>query len=159
MVRSRELRAPKKVIMDIKTVVVGYDGSDCADRAVDAAVNLVNDGGVVHIVMAYDAPSNRQIKEAFAAVPPEYQASVDLLAGPRGQLENAAKYVTDKGTAAVHHLIDDDPASAILQIAAQEQADLIVVGSRGLGRAAQVVRGSVSTKIAHHSNINFLVVH
>lgn len=145
--------------MHIKTVVVGYDGSDCADRAVAAAISLVQDDGVVHIVMAYDAPSNREIKEAFAAVPAQYQSSIDLLATPRGQLEEAAQYVTESGRTAIHHLIDDDPASAIIDIADQEAADLIIVGSRGLGRAAQVVRGSVSTKIAHHSKVNFMVVH
>ena len=57
------------------------------------------------------------------------------------------------------HFVDEDPASAILDVADKVDADLIVVGSRGLGRASRLVRGSVSSKIANHAQRSFLVVH
>ena len=56
-------------------------------------------------------------------------------------------------------VIDDDPASAILDVAEKVEADLIVVGSRGLGRASRFVRGSVSAKVANHAHTSFLVLH
>jgi len=145
--------------MNVQTVVVGVDGSDCGHRALEAATHIVEAGGTVHVVSAYDAPSNHRVSNAYAEVPAEYKVNVDLLAEPRSVVENAAKSVADKGLIAVEHFIDNDPASAILDIAKEADADLIVVGSRGLGRAAQVLRGSVSTKIAHHSPIDFMVVH
>lgn len=145
--------------MDVKTVVVGYDGSHCAQRAVDAALAVLDPGGTAHLVLAYDAPTTRQVADAYAAVPPEYTASIDLLHGPRTDLEDAAKRVADQGFAVVDHFVDEDPAAAILHVADRVAADMIVVGSRGLGRAAQVLRGSVSTKIAHSSPVDFMVIH
>jgi len=145
--------------MDVNTIVVGYDGSDCSQRAIDAAVSVMNEGGIVHVVSAYDAPSARKIKDAYASVPEEFTASVDLMSGARGTLEAAAKGLVDQGYAVVEHFIDDDPASAILNVADEVKADMVVVGSRGLGRASQVVRGSVSTKIAHHAHVDFMVIH
>ena len=145
--------------MDVNTVVVGYDGSDNAKRAIDAARAVLSDGGTMHVVSAYDAPSAREVRDAYAEVPDEFTASIDLLAGPRTMLESATKALADQGVNVTPHFIDDDPASAILSIADDVDADMIVVGSRGLGRASQVLRGSVSTKIAHHSRVDFMVIH
>ena len=145
--------------MDINTIVVGYDGSDCSERAIDAALTVVNEDGTVHLVSAYDAPSGRQIKDAYASVPAELTSAIDLMSGPRSKLEEAARLGAEKGYTVVEHFIDDDPASAILDIADQVEATMLVVGSRGLGRASKVLRGSVSTKIVHHAHIDFMVVH
>jgi len=120
---------------------------------------VLNDGGTVHLVSAYDAPSARQVKDAYASVPAELTSAIDLMSGPRSKLEEAARLVADKGHTVVQHFIDDDPASAILDIADQVGAAMVVVGSRGLGRASKVLRGSVSTKIAHHAHIDFMVIH
>lgn len=145
--------------MNVNTVVVGYDGSECSQRAIEAALVVVNEGGTVHLVSAFDAPSARDIHEAFASVPTEFTASIDLLSGPRTSLEQATKAIADRGVAVVDHFIDDDPASAILHTADEVGAEMIVVGSRGLGRATRALRGSVSTKIAHHAHIDFMVIH
>lgn len=156
---GRVTRTREEPIMDVTTVVVGYDGSQCAQRAVEAALAVVDPGGTVHLVLAYDAPTARQVANAYAAVPSDYTASIDLLNGPRSDLEDAAKWVVDQGYAVVDHFVENDPAAAILHVANDVFADMIVVGSRGLGRAAQVLRGSVSTKIAHASPVDFMVIH
>lgn len=145
--------------MDINTVVVGYDGSETARRALDAALAVVNDDGTVHIVTAYDEPSNREINDAYASVPEEFRNEVDLLHGPRTALQDAVAVVEDQRVAAVGHFIDDDPASAIMHAAQTAEADMIVVGSRGLGRGTRHLRGSVSTKVAGHAPVDFMVVH
>jgi len=145
--------------MNVQTVVVGVDGSACALRALDAATALVEPGGSIHVVSAYDAPSNTRVAQAYAVAPEEFKVNVDVLAEERDILETATKSIEDHGVIAVGHLVDGDPASAILDTAEEFDADLIVVGSRGLSRAAQMVRGSVSTKVAHHSPIDFMVVH
>ena len=66
---------------------------------------------------------------------------------------------TGLGVKAVGHLVEDDPASAILDTADDVEADLVVVGSRGLGRATRFLRGSVSSKVASHAKRSVLVVH
>lgn len=145
--------------MKPQTIVVGIDGSDGSQRALDAAIDLVETSGTIHVVSAYDAPSNHHVAQAYASVPAEFIANVDVLAQPRALLDDATNTVTSSGLTGVSHFVDADPASAILDIAEDVDADLVVVGSRGLGRASQVLRGSVSTKIAHHCRVDFLVVH
>ena len=58
----------------------------------------------------------------------------------------------------VSHERNGDPAEAILEVAESVHADLIVVGARGLGLVGRFIRGSVSTKVAHHSSCDVLVV-
>lgn len=145
--------------MDINTVVVGFDGSECAQRAVDAASVVLNPGGTMHLVSAYDAPSVREVTEAYAAVPKEFTASVDLMSEPRNALSDEAQRVSDLGITVIDHFVDAEPASAILQTVEDVSADMVVVGSRGLGRASAFVRGSVSTKVAHHAQVDFMVIH
>ena len=142
--------------MKRETIVVGFDGSECAERALDAAISLADEDSTIHVVVAYDAPTNRYITELYATVPAEFTANIDLLAAPRQTLDDAVHI----GRAArrvkcQRHLVDDDPGSAILDTAKEVGADLVVVGSRGRGRAAQLLRGSVSIKVAHHCPVDF----
>jgi len=150
---------PAGSVLEVETVVVGFDGSDCAQRALAAAREVVSDAGTVHVVTAYNAPSNREILQAYASVPMEFTARIDLVDLQRRQLAEAVEYLARSGATVKDHLVDDDPASAILKVAEDFDADMIVVGSRGMGRISQVLRGSVSTKIAHHSPVNFMVIH
>ena len=145
--------------MKVKTVVVGVDGSECGQRALEAAIQIADPDGSIHVVSAYDAPSAHRVSQVYASVPEEFKSNIDLLAGPRSVVTEAGAHVTQAGATAIEHFVDNDPASAILDVANEVNADLIVVGSRGLGRASQVVRGSVSTKIAHYSQTDFMVVH
>ena len=145
--------------MNVANVVVGIDGSDSAQRALERALELVAKDGTVHIVTAYDTPSVTEMHETYASVPKEYLDTIDLLAAPRLWVHSAMKFAERSGVNAVEHFIDDDPASAILGVATLTDADLIVVGSRGRGRMTQLLRGSVSTKIAHHSSVDFMVIH
>jgi len=150
---------PAGSVLEVETAVVGFDGSECSQRALDAACAVVSDAGTVHVVTAYSAPSNREILEAYASVPAEFTAQIDLVDRQRSQLAQAGEYVARSGATVKEHLVDDDPAAAILQVAEDVGAEMIVVGSRGMGRLSQVLRGSVSTKIAHHSPVNYMVIH
>jgi nucleotide-binding universal stress UspA family protein len=46
----------------------------------------------------------------------------------------------------------------LVQVAAEERADLVVVGTRGLNLAQRALLGSVSTKVVHHAHCDVLVV-
>jgi len=51
-----------------------------------------------------------------------------------------------------------DPAAEIIEIADKEKADLIIIGSRGLGAIKGVVLGSVSQKVTHHAACPVMIV-
>lgn len=145
--------------MKIQRVVVGYDGSEHARSAIEAATNLVADGGTVHVVVAYHAPSPTETAEMLESLPDEFKASYDPLANYQGRLDEAEHLIGATGVDHVGHLVSGRPAAAILDIADEVDADLIVVGSRGLGRASRFVRGSVSSRVASHAKRSFLVIH
>lgn len=145
--------------MKAHCVVVGYDGSANARRAVEAAIDLVGADGIVHVVTAYELANAREAARAIASLPAEFRDSIDLLATPTIYLHDAERMLDESGVRHEGHLIEGDPAEAILDLADATGADLIVVGSRGLSRGTRFLRGSVSTRIANHARTSFLVVH
>lgn len=145
--------------MEFKTVVVGYDGSSNGREALRVASDATGEGGTVHVVTAFHAPPRHEVAAMIAALPDEFKTSYDVLAIPRDQLNEATTWLADRGIQNKGHFVEDDPASAILDTADQVDADLIVVGSRGLGRGTRFVRGSVSSRVASHARRTFIVVH
>jgi nucleotide-binding universal stress UspA family protein len=142
-----------------RNVVVGFDGSANAHLALEAAAELVTDGGIVHVVTAYDPPSARQMSEIMASMPAEFRNSFDLLAPARSYLESAEGFLGRVDVDCKGHFVDGHPAKAILDVADDVDADLVVVGSRGIGRGTRYIRGSVSARVASHAKTSFLIVH
>ena len=146
-------------MLERNTIVVGYDGSENARSAVEAAADLVAPEGVVHVVTAYRIPTANDVERLWRELPEEFRAGFDPLAGPASDRDEAVSVLEQRGVRCEGHLRDGDPAGAILDFADEVDADLIVVGSRGLGRATRFVRGSVSSKVAGHATTSFLVIH
>ncbi len=144
--------------MKADTIVVGYDGSSHARRALEASISLVPPSGTVHVVVAYHAPSASDLAAIMRALPDEYKTGLDLMATPRAHLRDAMGLLDARGVKAEAHFIEARPSEAILDTADEVGADLVIVGSRGLGRATRVLRGSVSTRIANHAKTSYLVV-
>ncbi|MEZ5375050.1 MAG: universal stress protein [Acidimicrobiales bacterium] len=145
--------------MKLDTIVVGFDGSPTALRALDTAAQLVADTGVVHVVTAFRLPSAGDTAGLLAQMPEEFRINYNPTAAPEADLLRAATFLADRKVDCQPHLVDDHPASAILDIADQVDAQLIIVGSRGMSRSTRFLRGSVSTRIASHSARSFMVVH
>lgn len=145
--------------MKAHTVVVGYDGSSDARRALEAAMDHVADQGIVHVVTAFDQPSRREIAKVIERLPDEFRTTYNIEETPRGYLRDAERALDRRGLRHEGHFVDDDPASAILDLADKVGADLIVIGTRGLGRVERFIRGSVSARIANHSRISLMMIH
>jgi len=143
----------------MQKVIVGYDGSDDGRRAVEAAAEVVADDGVVHVLVAYKAASAGQAERILTHMPEEFRESFDAIGVPEGMLKDAECLLSVRGAAHTGHLVDAHPAEAILDTADEIDADLIVVGSRGLGRAARFIRGSVSTRVVNNATASVLVIH
>lgn len=144
--------------MKAKTIVVGFDGSADARRALDAAIDHVADDGVVHVVTAFSPATRAEFARVVAQLPDEFR-HLDLEATPRGYLRDAERVLESHGVRHVEHFVEGHPAGAILDLADDVGADLIVVGTRGLGRIERFVRGSVSARIANHAQTSLMMVH
>ncbi|MFC5379882.1 universal stress protein [Aquipuribacter nitratireducens] len=141
-----------------RTVVVGYDGSPDADRAVAAAADEVADGGTVHVVTAYHPVPVSDVMRRLDELPEEYRWVWDPHATETERQQAALARLRAHGVGCVGHVVADDPAKAVLDVSEREHADLVVVGGRGLGAVHRFLRGSVSARVAAHATTSVLVV-
>ncbi len=140
-----------------KTVVVGTDGSTTADKAVQAAADVARAlGSALHVVSAFRTP-----RVGMGAV-----AGVDMVDTGAGQAmaEEAARAVVQEaienhgsGLQVEGHAGRGAADDVILKFAADLGADLIVVGSKGMGGARRYL-GSVPNSVAHAAPCAVLIV-
>jgi nucleotide-binding universal stress UspA family protein len=143
-----------------RRIVVGADGSPQALRAVEVATEIARlSGGTVHVVTASSLRLGRDVERMRARLPEEFRDSWDPFAEDHAHLTAAAAQVRMAGVEVAAHDVSGNPVDGILDVAEEVDADLVVVGSRGLGTAKRLVLGSVSTRLAHHSHRNLLIVH
>jgi nucleotide-binding universal stress UspA family protein len=137
----------------METIVVGYDGSAHADRALDRAIELSGEGARLVVVSAASLTT-------LTRDPVLGTSSVDRIEAEsaRGSLDKARARLTARGVEGTTVEAHSDPADALVQEARTHGADLIVVGTRGLNTAQRLLLGSVSTKVMHHAPCDVLVV-
>jgi nucleotide-binding universal stress UspA family protein len=141
------------------TIVVGTDGSETATEAVRQAVELATAvGGRVEIVCAYEPVPAARLKGGAQHVP----ADVEWTVGPRedvdATLAAAAELAQAAGITAAVHARQGDPADAILDVAEETGADLVVIGNKGMTGAKRFLLGSVPNKISHHAPCGVLII-
>lgn len=140
-------------------IVVGTDGSETATEAVRRAIELASKyDASVDVVSAYDpVPSGRLRDEAVEAPSDiEHQIhpheDVDATLGAAGEVAKQAKVKFETFSR------QGDPADAILDVAEENKADLIVVGNKGMTGAKRFLLGSVPNKVSHHAPCSVLIV-
>jgi nucleotide-binding universal stress UspA family protein len=146
--------------MTYRNIIVGTDGSVTATRAVGTAASLAAaDGARLIIVTAYqpgagisDVQPDQVPAELRFTLTDRVQAE-ELAAGGR----TTAK---DLGVGqVVVQALEGEPTAVLLEAARDFDADLIVVGSKGLTSAAHFILGSVASAVAHHAPCDVLVAH
>jgi len=137
-----------------RTIVVGTDGSESADQALRhaGALSQVSGTEVIHVVMASRRVERAEVQMAMDDIPEDLDAHPDLYASDKFVLANAEQLLEPFGVTVKTHLVADGAADAIIAVAEQVDADLIVVGNRGLGAGARLFLGSVSTKVVQHAH-------
>lgn len=142
--------------MKVNTIVVGYDGSPDAKVALEEAIGHTHEDGTVHVVTVHHPRA-----ETFGSeeLPEEFRYAVDPETPDRARLCEAERRLETAGIRYRTHLPWGRPADAILDVADSVDADLIVLGSRGLGTFERFLRGSVSSRVTGHAHTNTLIVH
>jgi nucleotide-binding universal stress UspA family protein len=140
-------------------IVVGTDGSETAAEAVRQAIDLAKLAGAqLSIVSAYAPVSKRRVQDEQAAAPADVQHQI----GPREDvnlvLEAAAALARKEGIEVQTHPVEADPAEAILNVAEQTDADLIVVGNKGMTGARRYLLGSVPNNVSHNAPCSVIIV-
>jgi nucleotide-binding universal stress UspA family protein len=141
------------------SMVVGTDGSETAMHAVSEAKELAASlGSHIHLVAAYDRVPESRLREERKKVPSDLEWMVNPLEDVEVTLEQAASELRAAGVKVTTHPVEDDPADAIIDVAEQENADVIVVGNKGMTGARRFLLGSVPNKVSHHAPCNVLIV-
>jgi nucleotide-binding universal stress UspA family protein len=154
---------PGKALFPLKKILVSTDGSENANRAVEAAIALAKQNGaellIVHVVSE--------------AVPAQY-APIGINA-PVADYTNYFKTIEDQGRSLVSQTVDkakhdganargevlrtiSSTVEALVEASEKDHVDLIVVGTRGLGGFRKLLLGSVSSGIVSHATCSVLIV-
>ena len=133
-------------------LVLGYDGSDCADAALETAIDLAG-------------ALNEQLLVAFAAEPPhrfvgdergEHRRALEELGGR--VTERAVARAQERGVEVERVLLEAKPVEGLIALADERDARLIVVGASGEGPIAGAILGSIPYKLLHRSRVPVVVV-
>jgi nucleotide-binding universal stress UspA family protein len=141
------------------SLVVGTDGSETAGEAVRQAAELAERlNATVHLVSAYEPVPEGRLREERQQVPEDLQWMVNPREDVNATLESAAKRLEDVGVSVQTHAREGDPADAILDVAEEQGADLIVVGNKGMTGAKRFLLGSVPNKVSHHAPCSVMII-
>jgi len=136
-------------------IPVPVDGSDNSYRALEAAlvlseklgsnisvVNVIEQVSITHI------ESEKLLNELLEAYKKENQEI----------LSKCSDIARQKGIDIKTVLLQGNPAPVILDYSKKENFDLVIMGSRGMGKFKELIIGSVSSKIVHHSPCAIMII-
>ena len=141
-------------------IVVGTDGSDTAAEAVRQASELAQLANArLDIVSAFEPVPRQRLQEEERSAPGDVQYEINPREDVNITLEGATKQAKSDGVGEVQtHAREGDPADAILDVAEEVKADLIVVGNKGMTGARRFLLGSVPNKVSHHAPCSVIIV-
>lgn len=142
------------------TILVGTDGSNSSFRAVDKAARLAADTGAALVLASayYPMPEKDRLSAADRLGDLAYKVQGSTPA------DDALRAARERAIAAGAKNIEEvaqegDAVDVLARIARDRQADLVVVGNRGLNSLAGRLLGSVPANLSHRSPCDVLIVH
>lgn len=144
-----------------RKICVAVDGSPSSEEAVKAAAELAvkfdADLMIMHVIRPMKIPQELQ----------KFIREDDLLNIRHSALESVGKEIMAKAVEIAEHypierlqttILSGEPATVIIKEAKDKFADLVVLGTRGLGKLEGALIGSISRKVAEMSELNLLIV-
>lgn len=171
-----------------KSIVVGFDGSPHASRALEVGIELAGQDearlGIIYVIDRSQLPVPEDMRNMAVnegVITPMSSIQIDFANAPETMMDTIARLGADSlkamyqyadflvGEAAEHarragvdnvetSVEQGDPAEEIAAYAAEREADLIVCGSRGMGKWTSLLLGSTSSKLNQVSGCSCLVV-
>lgn len=142
--------------MSYDTILVGYDGSENAKRALNKAVELAKESKAqLRIVVAADI-ANHTI---FSGAGSDDRLRGEVVQTAKNLLSDATYTAKKGGVTDVYGSVEEgQPADMILTLSTEYKASLIVVGRRGVRGLQRFLMGSVSSAVINNATCDVLVV-
>ena len=145
------LVVPSSTVIGWKKIVFATDGSRYSAFAADRAISFAKSyGGELKIVSVVDVPT-----EFYAEAP---QAVDDLVKKAKGFVADVKKQADAEGVKAETFVGESEAFEAITNLAKEQKADMIIIGSHGRTGLRRLLMGSVAEKVIGHAPCPVLVV-
>jgi len=145
------LVVPNGTTVGWKTIVLATDGSRYSMLAADRAIEFAKSyGGSLKVLSVVDVPT-----EFYAEAP---QAVDDLVRQAKGYVADVKKRSEAEGVAAETFVGEAEAYQAITKLAAEQKADMIVIGSHGRTGLRRLLMGSVAETVIGYAPCPVLVV-
>src|SRR4029079_14748898 len=140
----------------IKTVAVGTDGSDTAAKAVEFALDLAKryEAKVVFL-SAYKPVSEDRLKREARDAPEDVQWQINPAEDVEPALRDAEDDAREQGLETASEAKDGDASKVLVELADKHNADVPVIGNKGMKRK---VLGSVPNTVSHNAGCSVLIV-
>jgi len=137
----------------MKKIILGYDDSESAQRALERTAQLAK-AFDSEVIVTSVAPVEMSVGRSGGPIDP-----TEPLSKHTDELTRAREYLDGQGIQASYQPAVGEPADAIVQVAQERDADLIVVGTREPNLYQRVLGQSVSNAVAHKARVDVLIVH
>ena len=134
----------------MKKILVGFDGSEGSEQALNRAMMLVDEYGELFLLAVIPTPSNKTFvdDEMYRKIKKKARILIDSVVADIGSHEYEIKGMVEEG----------DPAARIIDISNKLNVDLIVLGSQGTSKLGQYLIGSVANKVVQYAHKPVMVV-
>lgn len=140
----------------VQTVAVGTDGSGTASKAVEFAIDLAaRYGARIVFVSAYVPVSGSRLKREGRDAPDELQWMINPAEEVDATLRDCEEQAETRGLSWASEARQGEPAKVLVDVAADLDADVLVIGNKGMERK---VLGSVPNSVSHNAPCSVLIV-
>ena len=140
----------------VGTIAVGTDGSDTAAKAVDFAIEMAEKyGAKLVVISSYSPVPEDRLRKEQSDAPEDIAWSINPMEDVEANLREVEEKATARGVKTVSDARQGHPADVLCEIAEEQGADVLVVGSKGMHRR---VLGSVPNTVSHKAPCSVLIV-
>lgn len=140
-------------------ILVGTDGSETASLAVSEAADLAaNLDAKLLILTAFPNGADTKLGEQAHNMPAPKHWRAARRAEAEAVLAKAVDSLGETDVAVETVAQEGDPAEAIIRVAEERRADIVVVGNKGMAGIKRFLLGSVPSRVATHAPCSVLIV-
>lgn len=131
-------------------ILVGFDGSEGAKQALNRAIAVIEEEGVLFLLAVVPTPEDRTFidRETYKKLKSKANSLIEEVKGDIGQNDFVIKGLVEEG----------DPSSVIIDFSNRLDVALIVLGSKGEGELGRFLIGSVANKVVQYAHKPVMVV-